>query len=221
MVGAFIGFAGIAFCITLLFLVMRAVLAVGGFCAEGGPYAIRTHCPAGVPWMTPLAIFGGLISVGLARGFAWERFGGLVLLAWPALFLSLGWNFFALGFGLIAKAGIQPVGILLGIMFWLLGGGPLLLILPDLVGGRGHKGRSPASSRAQAAGGAPTHSAAPGAQQAPLSSSPSPTPSATAPAGGQADLGGELERLSGLHRGGELTGAEVEAAKRRLLGGPA
>src|SRR4029079_16937691 len=44
-----IGVAGLAFCITLLFLGMRAVMDIGGSCAEGGAVVIRQPCPAGVP----------------------------------------------------------------------------------------------------------------------------------------------------------------------------
>ena len=36
-----LGVAGLAFCITLLWLGMRAVMDLGGFCASGGPYVDR------------------------------------------------------------------------------------------------------------------------------------------------------------------------------------
>ena len=44
------GVAGMAASIVVIFLGMRAVLDIGGFCAEGGPYEIQTHCPDGVPF---------------------------------------------------------------------------------------------------------------------------------------------------------------------------
>ena len=87
--------------LTIIWLSMRAVLDVGGYCAEGGPYVIAQHCPDGVAWLLPLSIFAGLGSAGL---MGWKGaqlggpYGGLVLLAWPALFISLGWNFLEFAF---------------------------------------------------------------------------------------------------------------------------
>lgn len=90
-----VGVAGLAMCLTLVFLAMRAVMDVGGFCAEGGPYVIEVHCPEGVP----LVLVGGIFGLfGFGGLTAWKGsliggpYGALVLLAWPALFLSLGWN---------------------------------------------------------------------------------------------------------------------------------
>src|SRR3712207_7813523 len=45
----FVGVAGMAACLTLVFLGMRAVMDVGGACADGGPFVIDTPCPDGVP----------------------------------------------------------------------------------------------------------------------------------------------------------------------------
>lgn len=88
--------AGLTARLVLVFLAMRAVVDIGGYCAEGGPYVIETHCPEGVPLVLVGGIFGLFAFGGL---MAWkgsmlgEPYGALVLLAWPALFLSLGWNF--------------------------------------------------------------------------------------------------------------------------------
>src|SRR5436190_15088757 len=45
----FVGLAGGTAALTILFLSMRAVMRIGGFCASGGPYQIQTQCPKGVP----------------------------------------------------------------------------------------------------------------------------------------------------------------------------
>ena len=101
VVGYLLGIAGLAFCIALLWLGMRAVMDLGGFCASGGPYEIAVACPDAVIATTPLSILGGFLAAGLiiwgAAGLpgAWMS---LVFLAWPALFLSLGWNFLEYGF---------------------------------------------------------------------------------------------------------------------------
>jgi hypothetical protein len=53
-------------------------------------------------------------------------YAALPLLAWPALFLSLGWNF--LEFGVQPPGGGLAWGWLVpGVMFVLMGGGPLWL----------------------------------------------------------------------------------------------
>ncbi|CAN5714181.1 hypothetical protein BH23CHL7_BH23CHL7_22020 [soil metagenome] len=95
-----LGATGLAASITLIFLGMRAVMGVGGFCAEGGPYVIETRCPLGLAEAMIVA-FPGLFAFGGLM--AWKGFshggvaGALPLLAWPALFLSLGWNSWSSG----------------------------------------------------------------------------------------------------------------------------
>src|SRR3712207_8355335 len=94
LVGLAVAVAALSCCLTALFLAMRAVMDIGGSCASGGPYEIAQPCPDGVAAIFPLAILAGLVSAGAVAGFG-GRFGlgWLALLAWPALFLSLGWNF--------------------------------------------------------------------------------------------------------------------------------
>jgi hypothetical protein len=122
-----LGVAGLAFSIALLWLGMRAVMGVGGFCAEGGPFVIETPCPPGAELMF-LAFPLGFASGGLMlwKGFSLGgAYGLLPLLAWPALFLSLGWNF--LEFGLQASGGLALGWLVPGVMFVLMGGVPLLI----------------------------------------------------------------------------------------------
>ncbi len=59
-----VGVAGLAACLTLVWLSMRAVMNVGGFCAEGGPYVIETPCPDGVPLLLMMGISASSCSVG-------------------------------------------------------------------------------------------------------------------------------------------------------------
>ena len=103
----------------------------GGSCASGGPYVPAVECPDAVVALTPLSIlrvfiFGGLAGWGGASlGAAWL---GLIALGWPALFLSLGWNF--LEFPGFAPPDGEQGGfiwswIFCGIVFVLMGGIPL------------------------------------------------------------------------------------------------
>ena len=45
-----VGVAGLALCLTLVFLGMRAVMDIGGACADGGPYVSRQSCPGACRW---------------------------------------------------------------------------------------------------------------------------------------------------------------------------
>lgn len=117
--------------ITLLFLGMRAVMDVGGACAEGGPYVSAQPCPTGVPVAMVGGMFGLFAATGLIVWFGSRlggRFAGIVALGWPALFISLGFNF--LDYGLRppdGEAGPALGWLIPGIVFWLMGGAPLAI----------------------------------------------------------------------------------------------
>jgi hypothetical protein len=129
LVGYLAGIALGTASITLLFLGMRAVMDVGGACADGGPYASAQPCPDGVP----LAMLGGMVglfgSAGLTVWFG-SRIGtgaaSIVALGWPLLFLSLGFNFLDYAFHPPDTASTPVWGWLIpGVLFWLMGGAPL------------------------------------------------------------------------------------------------
>lgn len=93
---AAVGIIGVTIGITCLFSGMGDVMAVGGQCAEGGPYVIAQPCPEGTTELTLIGIFGGLICL-IPATWGLMRISGkaaiLVLLAWGGLFGSLGYNF--------------------------------------------------------------------------------------------------------------------------------
>ena len=203
------GVGGLAFALTILWLSMRLVMGIGGSCASGGPYVPAVECPDAVVALTPLSIFGIFIFGGLALwggaqlGAGWA---GLVALAWPALFLSLGWNF--LEFGLrppgAAPGELEWSWLICAVVFGLMGGGPLAVAIWGLREGR--RGRTRTSGEhytshrvaASPRGGYELRAVSR------LPSEPSPT----------AD---RLERLARLRDAGDLTLAEFEAAKRATL----
>jgi hypothetical protein len=224
-----IGVAGLAASLTILWLGMRAVLDVGGYCAEGGPYVIAQHCPEGTALLIPLAIFAGLGSAALV-GWKGSQLGApwaaLVGLAWPALFISLGWNF--LEFALWPPPGmdgIQLGWLIPGILFVVMGAFPLVGFLP---GGKNWQSAGSNSSwafvdhentvgdqiaeqrtrfvndLAQHAREQVTHEYGGAPASAVLDSADS-------------DLVSRLERLSALHRSGSLTYDEFQRAKQALL----
>jgi hypothetical protein len=225
--------AGIALgsmCLTLTFLGMRAVMDVGGACADGGPYVSRQACPDGAA----LALFGGTFGLFAAAGLMiWfgSRLGGrwvsLVFLGWPALFISLGFNFI--------QYGIDPPGdfqglewgfLVPGVMFWVMGGVPLLLALVGWRAAMSGRSSSAATRLSQLQSSirlpanrlpanriefAPNSFGAP--REAPTTEGP------PADDGIDEQLVGRLERLSGLHASGALSDDEFAAAKARILAG--
>lgn len=208
LVGYLVGMAGLAFSLTILWLSMRAVMGIGGACASGGPYVPAVECPDAVVLLTPVSIFGLFIFGGLAWwsgasiGFGWAA---LISLAWPALFLSLGWNF--LEFGLRPPGGdpgeIVWSWLFCGVVFVLTGGGPLLAVVwgarEAASGGRAYVGgRLVIHPRPPNTLATPADSGNPAYQSDPV-------------------IAARLERLARLRRAGDLTDAEFEAAKRATL----
>jgi hypothetical protein len=123
-----VGTLGFVFCLTLLYQSMRAVMDVGGACASGGAYEIRTPCPEGVAWVAPVSIFGMLFfaAIGFLGVFS-EGGPRPYVFAWSALFLALGWNFLEYGFD--PPGGGSSAGWLVcGFVFVAMGGAPLFLL---------------------------------------------------------------------------------------------
>jgi len=137
----FLGLVMVAYGITALWFGMRGVMEVGGYCAEGGPYVIEQHCPDGAEVLLFTGIPVGVIGlfVAMAGGaMAAKGAAGLLLLGWPAVFCSLGWNF--IEYAIDPPAGMGSTGgwWVCGVIFALmglpaLGGIPMLVkaIRPD------------------------------------------------------------------------------------------
>jgi Short C-terminal domain len=197
--------AGVACALTMVYLSMRAVMEVGGFCAEGGPFEIETHCPQGVPGVMVGSLLGGIVLAGVYVVLVIKHnVPNFVGLLWPALFLSLGWNFLEYAFDPPGTQGGVVWGWLIcGIVFMLMGGLPLLVMLPATV-------RSFTRERERPKGwpiGMPlAHMQRVAARVQPVA--------AGAAGGSMVD---ELERLAKLHERGALTDDEYAAAKRMLL----
>lgn len=128
-----LGVGGLALCLVLVFQGMRAVMGIGGACAEGGPYVPVQPCPDGVPAAMFLGTFG-LFLFGAIGGYYGFKVGGfwrsVPFLAWCGLFGSLGWNF--LDFGLLNPPPGESVEwgwLVPGIMFELMAIVPFLFIV--------------------------------------------------------------------------------------------
>ena len=118
---------GVAFCITCLYHGMRGIMRLGGMVASGGPYAIEHPAPSWV-WIMPLSIIIGMICFFLNLFTGPDGDGvNLMPLAWPGLFLSLGWNFLEFTFA-PPGGGLAWGWLTCGVVFVLMGGLPLLLV---------------------------------------------------------------------------------------------
>ena len=195
--------AGVSAALTLLFLGMRSVMGVGGFCAEGGPYDIRQHCPQGIPGVMVGSIWGGLVFAGI---YAWQALKNgvpsFLALLWPALFLSLGWNFFEYGIDPPGpQGGVVGGWLVCGVLFAAMGGIPLLVVAKPLLR-KFTTGED--DSRPGWAGGLPVGHARRVASRVTGNTN--------------SNVVWELERLDRLHRSGVLDDDEFQAAKRRVLG---
>jgi len=234
-IGSLVGIGGVAFCITLLSQSMRAVEAVGGTCASGGPYQVAHQCPKGVGGTLAIAIIGGLVFLGLFLFCASDRGRSVAMLAWSALFLTLAWNF--IDYGVKGGSGAGAGFLIPGVLFVLMGAAPLFYVVPNMV--KAFRGQDPNESDSPSpflryAGIASTSAGAPApapswpstsawGTSSPAASTVASTPAASTAtvagtsSSGSGDLASELERLASLHRRGELTDTEYEAAKQRAL----
>ena len=240
-IGSLIGIVGVAMCITLMGKALSSVMAVGGSCASGNqPYVVANPCPTGVPAEMLIGIFGAMAFGGLfAFGVGMKNLV-VVKLLWSALFLGLGGVFLVKGLPINGQ-GAAVGGIIAGVVFVLMGAAPLVSWLPQvfrlLVNGSSDtptRAAKPGSidpflskalaSTAAAGGSAPADPLTPPDLTPPPRPTPPETsrPAGTGPAtaaasGGSGDLGGELDHLAALHRSGDLSDAEFQAAKSSAI----
>ena len=217
-----VSIAALAAALTLLFLGMRAVMTIGGSCAEGGPYVIDRPCPKGIPMVILGSIWGGIVAAGV---YAFQSFKhqvpSLIAFAWPALFLSLGWNFLEFGLDPPGGGGLAWGWLVCAVLFFVMGGGPVLLAVGGMRSDSRRK-RKKAAAQARArfgerAGTRGTKRDADG----PWGGTPAAVTETPPPDAGDADdLVDALERLDALHSRGGLTDEEYARAKRALLEQP-
>ncbi len=233
------GLVVLAAATTSAYLGMRDVMEIGGSCASGGPYEVATPCPEGTAVLMVGGIFGWFLGAGLTA-VAGSRlpgsYGGLALLAWPGLFLSLGWNFLDFGLDPPGGGGADAGLVFCGVLFVLMGGVPLVFGLkavartlwPDDATREPSGVWSPSGQlRAATSRVRPVVVDAPGAA---ASGAPSPTPEDAVPqdaapgfdappdtAGGRGDVVDDLERLADLHGRGAIDDDEFARAKDLLL----
>ena len=195
---------------------------IGGACASGGPFVPAQPCPEGVPLLMFAGIWGGIIFLAV---YLWQAFKyripSFIGFAWPALFLSLGWNFLDFGLDPPGGGGLEWGWLVCAIVFGLMGGLPLVFAFKPIAKSFVHPAVAPPPAKPLAVGelrarlaGAMKTKAAQDAAARGSSSASSPAPTS------QADsMVAALERLQYLHRSGSLTDEEFAAAKARIIAG--
>ena len=212
-----------AMCITLVFLGMRSVMEIGGACAEGGPYVAVQPCPDGAPLALIGGMFGAFGAAGLMIWFG-SRLGrdyvALVFLGWPALFISLGFNFLQFGINPPWRGGPEWGFLIPGVLFWIMGFVPLVF---GIWGWREARRGAPTPRAATVNRLSQSVTLPNRVEFAPNSyvtarPAPEPAPRPTEDDGGIDEaLVDKLERLSTLHADGSLSDEEFASAKARIL----
>lgn len=209
VLGIFVGLAGTTAGLTTLFLGMRRVMEIGGFCAEGGPFVIQHRCPEGSVPLILGGIWGGLVMAGV---YAWQttkhRAPSLLVLLWPALFLSLGWNFLEFGLDPPGGEGLAWGWLVCAVVFGLMGGAPLAFMVSAVL--------QPSKRPPR-----PGAGLLPGRRRTPAADVVQVVDDLAGEGGERPDVVSRLERLDELRRSGAIDDAEYEQAKRLVLEGEA
>jgi hypothetical protein len=125
----------VAMSLAWTFLSMRAVMYVGGSCADGGPYVSAQPCPSGggfIGLAIPLLVVSGLVGSVVAAALPAPN---LLVPMWAVLFGSLGWNFLQFGFGGQPGGGTQNPGwIVCGVVFELMAAPAVVALVVGLTG---------------------------------------------------------------------------------------
>jgi hypothetical protein len=127
--GTVVGVLVLAVTLTWTFFSMRAVMNVGGSCADGGPYVSAQPCPDGsfliaiaIPVMIITAMAGSAAAMSVDAP-------NLLVPMWGVLFGSLGWNFLEFAFD---GDGVVWGWLVCGVVFWLMAAPAVLGMLVAL-----------------------------------------------------------------------------------------
>jgi hypothetical protein len=197
--------AGVVASLTVISMSMRSVMDIGGSCGTVDSDGVIRSCPSGVAGLLPGAIWAGLIFAGLyVLVCAKLEIPSFVSLLWPALFLSLAYNFFDYG----VRDGVNGGWIVCGVVFALMGVVPLLWALPHLwrVYVRGIED-DPKPWHVSTTGAAVSSAASALKLMDRLGRTP------------DEDMTDNLERLDELHKKGALDDFEYARAKDKVISG--
>jgi hypothetical protein len=126
-----LGVAAGAAGITILAMLLRAATAVGGSCAGHDAFLAAQPCRSNTGTAL-LLVFACALACLLAVSWGTAVLGAPrpLLLAWPALCLTLGCSFLRDGFDPPMGEHVALGSVVGGVVFLLLGAGPLLVRIP-------------------------------------------------------------------------------------------
>jgi hypothetical protein len=123
----------VAVSLTWTYLSMRAVMNVGGACADGGPYVSAQPCPDGsflIAIAVPALIIFAMIGTVSASSVGAPN---LLVPMWAGLFASLGWNFLEYAF---KGPDVVWGWLVCGVVFWGMALPAFVLMLTQLKNAR-------------------------------------------------------------------------------------
>lgn len=107
----------VAVSLTWTYLSMRAVMNVGGSCADGGPYLSAQPCPDGsilIAVAVPMLLIFSMVGTVSASAVGAPN---LLVPMWGVLFGTLGWNFLEYAF---KGPDVVWGWLVCGVMFWVM-----------------------------------------------------------------------------------------------------
>ena len=108
-------------------------MRLGGMVASGGPYAVAHPAPEWI-WIMPVSaiLMVATLLVGFLSALSDPPGPRLLILAWPALFTALGWNFLEFGMGWAGGTGISGSWLVCAGLFGCMGLIPLIFVFKRL-----------------------------------------------------------------------------------------
>ena len=128
----FLGLASIFMALIVLNELFRSVIAVGGFCAEGGPYEIAVACPENTLVLAPIGVIGLVVGLLLYLVFRLRIGPNWIFALWPVAFIGSAWTFLQAGLYPPPNSGSTWPLFVMAVFFGLAGALPLWLVRCDL-----------------------------------------------------------------------------------------
>ncbi|MEZ4086781.1 MAG: hypothetical protein R3B71_00340 [Candidatus Gracilibacteria bacterium] len=128
----FLGLASLFMSLIVLNELFRGVIAIGGYCAEGGPYEIAVPCPDNTLMLAPIGIIGLMLGILLYLVFRLRKGPNWIMALWPIAFLGSAWTFLQAGLNPSPNSESTWPLFFMAAMFGFFGAAPLWFIRRDL-----------------------------------------------------------------------------------------
>ena len=126
------GLANIFMSFIVLNELFRSVIAVGGYCAEGGAYEIAIECPENKLILAPIGILSLMVGLGLYLIFRLRIGPSWITALWPVAFVGSAWTFLQAGLNPPPNSESTWPLFVMAVLFGAAGLIPLWLLRKDL-----------------------------------------------------------------------------------------